>query len=157
MAESAGSDGRSSGTRSVRWSFTDAQRTVVRAVAAVLLPGDDQAPSAEELPDFDANLKRGLNAMGTAAQTCLQAVERLPGEITWDSLRAWSSEDPDHFEALATLVSGTYFMSPMALDAIGYPHGPRRRAPHDLAAEEIGSGLLDPMLARASMVREVPA
>ncbi len=149
-------DVRPSGPAAAQPRFTSGQRAALHAIAAVLLPGDADAPSARDVPDFDANLDRGLPAMGAGAQTVLQALDRLPGELTWDSVRTWAAADPDHFEAVATLVSGAYFMSPAALDAIGYPHGPRRRAPHDLAAEELGSGLLDPMLARPSMVREVP-
>jgi hypothetical protein len=158
MAELSGSDSESVGIAlAADAPLTPAEHSALRFVATILLPGDVQTPAATDLPDLDANLDRALAALGTRAQTCRLALGELPERLDWDGLRDWSTAQPELFEALALLVSGAYFMSPTALDAIGYPHGPRRRAPHDLAAEELGSGVLDPMLARASMVREVPA
>jgi hypothetical protein len=129
----------------------------LRAVAAVLLPGDGTAPPAVALPDLDANLTRALAAVGREAPVVLRAVTGLPDPLDWDTLRDWSAANAEQFEALATVVAGAYFMAPEALDAIGYPHGPRRRAPHDQAVEELGSGLLDPVLDRGPTVREVAA
>ena len=137
--------------------MTPAQLDQLKHVAQVLLPGDDRAPSASGIADLGELMARAIDAVGVEGQVVMAALAQLEAEPTWDQLRAYAEGHPDDFEVLSTVVSGAYFMSPQALDAIGYPHGQERRAPrNDLAADQLSSGVLDAIAERDSMVRLVP-
>lgn len=124
-------------------------------VAAVLLPGDDTAPAAESLPDLPALLTRAVAAIGREEEILHRCIAALPAKIDWVSLEAFADANGADFDVLCVVVAGAYFMSPAALDAIGYPRGPRRAPRLDQAADELSSGVLDPVMQRASMVRAV--
>ena len=120
----------------------------LRAVAAVLIPGDGDAPAALDLAEFDDLLQRAATALGPDLPALRDAVRRLPDDIDVKTLKVFSESEPEHFSLLGTAVSGAYFMSPAALTALGYPTGPRTAPPFDLAADELASGILDPVIAR---------
>lgn len=136
-------------------SDTDIARLV--EVAVVLLPGDESAPAAAALPDLGPLIARALKAIGREAEDVQRGLGLLPDPIGWESLERFSDQHAQEFEVISATVAGAYFMSPTALDAIGYPHGPRKAPRNDLAADQLSSGVLEPMLMRESMVREVPA
>lgn len=137
--------------------MTPAQVQQLQRIAQVLLPGDGQAPPASSVPDLDQLMARAVDAIGVEGQVVMAALAQLEAEPTWDELRAYAEDHVDDFEVLSTVVSGAYFMSPQALDAIGYPHGQERRAARiDLAADQLSSGVLDAIAERDSMVRLVP-
>jgi hypothetical protein len=121
---------------------------LMRAVAAVLIPGDGQAPAALDVYGFDEWLQRAAVAMGPELPAVREAIGRLPAEISWATLAAFSAESAGSFSLIGTTVSGAYFMAPAALTAIGYPTGPRSAPPFDLAADELASGVLEPVIAR---------
>lgn len=124
-------------------------------IAGVLLPGDANSPSATALAELDGLLVVALRAVGRECETVYDALGRLPERPTWDDLRAFSQESPEPFEVMASVVAGAYFMAPEVLDSIGYPHGARRAPRNDLVVDEIESGILEPVLERAPMMRSV--
>ena len=63
-------------------------------------------------------------------------------------LRELSRTDPDIFGKLSTVLAGAYLLVPEVKKAIGYPGQVRRYPPFDEAAEQILSGILDPVIAR---------
>ncbi len=129
----------------------------LREVAAILLPGDGNSPPAGEVSELPALLVRAVAAIGREADVLRRCIARLPATLDWQALESFSRDDPSDFDVLSAVVAGAYFMSPVVLDSIGYPRGPRRAARLDQAADELATGLLDPVLNRRSMVREVPA
>lgn len=133
------------------------QVAVIGHVAAVLLPGDHQAPGAAAIPALPALIQQAAIALGTECDALRAALRILPTEISWDTLRAFASEHPAHFDIVSVAASGAYFMAPEALTAIGYPQGARKAARIDQAADEIGSGVLDRVMERDPMFREVSA
>jgi hypothetical protein len=137
--------------------ITDEERRRLELVTGLLLPGDGSAPAATDLPDLGDLLDRALRAVGHEAEVVEQALAALPAEPTWDSLEALDRDQPALFSVLAAVCSGAYFMSPVALDAIGYPHGPRRPASKEQIVDELETGILEPVLERPSHLREVSA
>lgn len=133
--------------------LTPGELTTLRAVAVVLLPGNETSPAATSLPDIDALLNRAAEALGPEAAELKQTLAALPAEITWDGLKALFETDADAFDLISTTAAGAYFMSPSVLEALGYPTGPRKAARIDQAANELESGILDPVMERDSMVR----
>lgn len=129
----------------------------IARVAAVLLPGDGQAPGAATIPALNALIQQAAVALGSETDALRCAVALLPADITWDSVRDFAESHPEEFDIVSVAASGAYFMAPEALTAIGYPQGQRKAARIDQAADEIGSGVLDSVMERESMVREVLA
>jgi hypothetical protein len=137
--------------------LTREQVAAIARVAAILLPGDEQSPGAAAITGLDALIEKAASALGAECDALRAAVGILPQNLSWDSLRIFADEHPEDFEIVSVAASGAYFMAPQALTAIGYPQGIRKAPRLDQAADEIGSGILDQVMARASMVREVPA
>lgn len=135
-------------------SVTDTAR--LRELAAILLPGDDLSPAAAEVDDLEELIERALVALGRESEIVERGLGMLPGVLDWATLREFASEHPMEFEAIATVAAGAYFMSTNALDSLGYPQGPRKAPRNDLVADELGSGLLDPVLERGSILRMLP-
>jgi hypothetical protein len=121
---------------------------LLREVAAVLIPGDGEAPPALEVPEFDELLERAAVALGPDLPGLHEAIEGLPDGIDGATLKSYYENDGARFGLIGTAVSGAYFMAPAALSAIGYPTGPRSAPPFDLAAEELASGILEPVIER---------
>jgi hypothetical protein len=126
-------------------------------IAALLLPGDQQSPSAESIPNLDQLIQNAAVALGREIELLRAALTQVPEVITWDSLKSFAASDPDDFEIIAVTAAGAYFMAPEALRAIGYPQANRKAARLEQAADEIGTGVLDQVMARQSMYREVSA
>lgn len=124
----------------------------LRAVAHALIPGDHSSPAASDLSDYPELLGRAVNALGPEADALRTALTKLPPDVDLSALERFATEDPAAFDVISTAVAGAYFMSEQALRSIGYPVGARHAAPHDQAAEELGTGLLDAVIAREPFV-----
>jgi hypothetical protein len=129
----------------------------LRRIASVLLPGDDTSPPATSVPDYDELLSKAVEVIGAEQPMLTRALKQLPDDADWDALKEFADSEPDGFEVVAAVVSGAYFMSTTVLDALHYPHGPRRATPFGLVADELESGVLEPVMERAPMVRSVGA
>ncbi len=129
----------------------------LRSVAATLIPGSDDSPAATDLADLSELLDRAAGALGSELPLLHDSLRLLQSEITWGELSNFATHEPVAFEIVSTVVSGAYFMSPIVLQSIGYPTGPRRAAPYGLVADELDTGILDPVIARDSMVRLPPS
>jgi hypothetical protein len=105
------------------------------------------------VPGYDDLVQRAATSLGAEAEDLRQAIAQLPEEISWDALSAFASAHPEPFELVSTTAAGAYFMSPMVLDSLGYPRGARSAPRFDLAAEELESGILEPVIERGSRVR----
>ncbi len=137
--------------------LTSEEVAAVAQVAAILLPGDDQAPGAGTIPALPTLIEQAAVALGTECDALRAALRLLPEDVSWGALRAFAEEHPAHFEIVAVAASGAYFMAPEALTAIGYPQGVRRAPRIDQAADEISSGVLDQVMSRGPMFHEVSA
>lgn len=117
--------------------------------AAVLLPGDGVSPRATDVPGYPGLLDRAVRAIGPERAALARALTHVPANATLADLQRLSERAPAEFEVLAATVAGAYFMSDTVRRSIGYRAGHRRVAPFDQAADELGGGLLDPVLSRA--------
>lgn len=136
--------------------LTTAQLQELRSTAEVLIPGDGVSPSPAALHDFDELLGRAAAAMEPELPALSDALSALPSKIDWVTLRRFAESDGPRFELIATIVTGAYFMSEPVLESIGYPTGNRAAAPFDLSAEELASGILDPVIDRGALREAVP-
>jgi hypothetical protein len=119
----------------------------LRSVAAALIPGSQDSPAAATLTNFDELLDLAAGALGADRELLRDSVRLLPPAVGWEQLADFAAGQPAAFEVISTTVSGAYFMSPAVLQSIGYFTGTRRPAPYDLVANELESGILEPMTA----------
>lgn len=128
----------------------------LRGIAAVLMPGDQDSPASTDISEFDELLGRAAAALGPELERLHGALEMLPPDLDWEAVRGFAAAEPSAFEVISTVAAGAYFMSPAALRSIGYPTGPRSAARFDLVADELESGILEPVIARGPRVRLPP-
>jgi hypothetical protein len=131
--------------------LTDAEVGTLRAIADVLIPasGDNTAATAE--PDFDACLRRAVDARADAFEAVTGVLARLGGaapDVIDQALRALHAEQPVPFQALSAVVAGAWLLTPTARARIGYPGQRRDPARLEEAADQLSDGILDPVIAR---------
>jgi len=139
--------------------LADAERDALLRIADTLIParGEDPAPSA--IPDYGRHLERALAARDDAFAAVAELAGRLGAldEARLDvELRALHARGDDGFQALSAVVCGAYLTVPEVRARIAYPGQENRPPPFDQAAEEIMSGILDPVIARGSMYTPAP-
>ena len=134
--------------------LAEADLRCLRSVAAALLPGSATSPAPADVPELDALLCRAAAAIGRELPDLKAAIDVLGPSVTWARLELLCRDDPASFELISSVVAGAYFMSSTVLDSIGYRPGTRTPPPFDLAADELETGILDPVQARGSRVRK---
>lgn len=127
----------------------------IRTVAALLLPGAGDAPKAGTAEDFDDLVMRAVEAIGPERATFMRALDDIPEPVTWEVLEDLDAADAPSLEIVSAVCAAAYFMSPQALDALGYYRGPRRAADRQQIVDELETGVLDPVLDRGPLVRDV--
>ena len=128
----------------------------LRQLAGILFPGDDRSPAADSVADIDGRIRLAVTAIGSEGEVLRLALDLLPAELDWASVKDFAESHTNEFELLAVVAAGAYFMAPAALAAIGYPQGPRKAARIDQIVDELETGVLDLVMQRESMVRKVP-
>ena len=63
------------------------------------------------------------------------------------------ADDKFTFDPLSSIIAGAYFMTPQVKELIGYPGQHRDPAGLEDAANELETGILDPVLERGSDLR----
>jgi hypothetical protein len=129
----------------------DEERAVVARVADTLIPASRGAPGASAEPGFWGALAVALDARADAFADITTALAQLDStgmEDLWNELQALDADRPSVFQALSTVIAGAWLLTPGVRDRIGY-HGQRAdKAGIEEAADEISSGVLDPVIER---------
>lgn len=129
--------------------LTPTERSTFVRIADILCPGDELIASPSAQPGFAAELDIALAARSDAFDT---VVTHLNVAADIDDLPTWARDlhdsDPHAFQIVSTVAAGAFLLLPAVRAALGYPGQPRSVAPVDQAADEIGDGILDPVLER---------
>jgi hypothetical protein len=122
--------------------------------ATALIPATDRMPAASAIEGYDALLQSAVKACGYALEDMRAALDRAAvcGDLV--SAKAFAAADPASFEIASTIVSGSYFMSPVVLDRLGYPAERRHPAGPEEFLEEYETGILEPVIARGPRFRD---
>lgn len=127
------------------------ERDVLARVADTLIPATGDGPAASAEPGFWDALEVTLDARADAFGAIVDALQTLAhtgSDELWAHLQSFDRERPATFQALSTVVTGAWLLTAGTRDRIGY-HGPQsRKAGLEEAADEIASGVLDPVLER---------
>ncbi|AQT81869.1 hypothetical protein B1R94_25415 [Mycolicibacterium litorale] len=131
--------------------LTETELSALLRVADCLIPAVGVNPKASDAEHYTSYLQRALAARADVFDVVVDGARRLAevaDDELWTALKRMSADDRATFDPLSAVVAGAYFMTPQVKDLIGYPGQHRDPAPVELAAEEIGSGILDPVLER---------
>jgi choline dehydrogenase-like flavoprotein len=136
--------------------FSSEQRTTLAALADVLIPAADGLPAWSEVNPNDKWLERASAArpdLFPPLQALLDASrEREPAE----EARRLHAEEPEAFRALASIVSGSYYMNLKVRKRIGFPGQGKRPPFPDEADYDLRDGLLDPVIDRGPIHKPAP-
>jgi hypothetical protein len=128
------------------------ERAVLARVADTLIPARAGVPAASAEPGFWESLSVALDARADAFDEITRILHELgavePGEL-WERLRNLDATAPAVFQALSTVITGAWLLTPGTRDRIGYHGQQSEKAGLEEAADEISSGVLDAVLGRS--------
>ncbi len=140
--------------------LTDRERRTLVRVADALIPEGPAGPPPSKLADYQFWLDRALAARRDSFESIMalaQGLADVPRGGLVAVLRRISGTPASGFEQLSAVVAGAYLLVPDVRQAIGYPGQAQRPPRFDEAAEEIMSGILEPVIARGAVYRAVGA
>jgi len=136
--------------------LTAAEIGLLGRVADVLLASSRGAPVPTELDEFNQWVVRAARARSRDAAVVTAALATIDADDVEDSLRRLELARKDDFELIASIAVGAYTMHPTVMAAVGYPTPQRAPVPFDQSADELSSGILDPVLeSDRQLLREV--
>lgn len=134
--------------------LTDEELAALLRVADCLIPASGPNPKASDAEQYVSYLQLALAARADVFDAVVTGAVKLadvPDDGLWAALKQMWSEDKFTFDPMSSVLAGAYFMTPQVKELIGYPGQHRDPAPLDQAANEIGTGILDPVLERGSI------
>ncbi|WP_026919867.1 hypothetical protein [Gordonia polyisoprenivorans] len=135
-------------------SLTEMERATLLRIADTLIPESGENPAASQARDFERYLDLALAARADVFDLVEKAVEALhdvDGDALRSALRSLWAEDKVTFDPLSSIIAGAYFMTPQVKELIGYPGQHRDAAGFEDAANELETGILEPVLERGSI------
>lgn len=140
----------------MQFELTDEQRADLGGLADVILPHAEGMPAATEVGVHGRLMDQVLNVRDDLAPAIFEAIDRSRALTPRDALVALREADYVTFSQLVLAVRGAYYMSPEVRQLLGYEGGKARPAPYEASAMELSEGILDPVLERGPIYREVP-
>ncbi|GLP76696.1 hypothetical protein TUM20983_38060 [Mycobacterium antarcticum] len=131
--------------------LTYAEQATLLRIADALIPASGPNPSASSAKHFVQYLHLALAARADVFETVLTAVTALADvadESMYDALKTVWAQDKPIFDPLSSIIACAYFMTPEVKELIGYPGQHRDPAGLEDAANELETGILDPVLER---------
>jgi hypothetical protein len=129
--------------------FTTVELESLRRVADTLIPAGDGVISCGAVSDFENLATRAAGILDKSFSDLVATLADLslvPQEELWTALESFSKEEPQKFYVLSTLVAGIYIYSDEIKEELNYPV-PHRNPPDMFdVADELSSGILDPVI-----------
>lgn len=137
--------------------LADDEREALLAVADALC-GGGRLPAPSETPGYDEWLDRALAARADAFEDVVAAAMSMSGltpEGRREALRRMDADERPRFHSLSSVVAGAFLLVPEIAAALGYPGQVAAPAAFDEAATQLETGILDPVIERGAIYREV--
>lgn len=131
--------------------LTDAECAALLRVADCLIPESVPNPKASDAADYLPYLHLALAARSDAFEAVVASalsLREVPDDDLWAALRTMWAQDRAAFDRMSTVLAGAYFMTPQVKALIGYPGQHRDPAGFEDAANELETGILDPVMER---------
>jgi hypothetical protein len=137
--------------------LTYAELEVYGKIADTLCPGKNGIRSPSSYPEFPAWLAVAVAARSDAFDMIVGLLKSAAAQHDLDAwLRALHEEDPVAFQALSTVAAGAFLMIPAIRQAIRYPGQGRNVPKIEEAADQLGDGILDPVIGRGHFCVATP-
>lgn len=136
--------------------LTQRELLTLLATADTLIPDGPAGPRPSALQDYPKWLERALAARRDSFDEIMRLVATLAdcaSDDLYERLRQLAETPASGFEALSSVLAGAYLLSPDVRRAIGYPGQAQRRPRFAEAADQIMSGILEPVIARGPIFR----
>lgn len=136
--------------------FTEVELQTLRTIADTLIPPQGEFRSGSAVSKFDQLITKAAAILDKHFHLVTGLLEELrltPETEMWERLKKLEAEDGEGFYVLSTLIAGAYIYSDEMKSELNYP-APHRNPP-DLfdAADELSSGILDPVIERGPIYR----
>lgn len=129
--------------------LTDTELGTCSRLADLLCGPSDLAAPPSAHPEFPRLLELALATRADSFEALTAALaEAAQSAAPEQWLRQLHAEDPVTFQALSTVLGGAYLLVPAVREAVAYPGQRRDPAGLEEAVDEIGDGILDPVLDR---------
>jgi hypothetical protein len=131
--------------------LTEAEQACLFAIADILIPAVDAGLGAAQVRAYSELLDVAVSARTESFprfEEGLALLAQVSDRITFETLREMSVSHPLQFEVISSVILGAYLLAPEVRAAIGQPGPTRRIAPLLEAADELASGILDPVIER---------
>ncbi len=131
---------------------------VLRRVADTLIPASGNNLAASKVTDFQSLAEKALAVLDPHFDditSLLAELSSISSEKLWDCLETLNRERQSVFYPLSLLVLGTYIYSPELKESLGYPAPHQNYAELFDAADELASGILDPVVERGSIYTRI--
>jgi hypothetical protein len=129
--------------------ISDEEMATIRRVADTLIPSGDGLLGGSEVKDFESLITRAAAILDKQFPNLIAALATLstvPQDQLWGALEAMAAQDDPGFFTLSTVITGAYLYSDEMREQLNYPV-PHRNPPDFFdAADELSSGILDPVM-----------
>jgi hypothetical protein len=132
-------------------------RDRLRAFADVLIPAAHDMPSASEVGVADGQLDRVLAVRPDLTEPLLRAIAQVdPGDHE-GSLEHLVRDDAEAHDALLLAIVGGYYTDADVRRRLGYDGQVPTEVRPEIIPNYVEEGLIEPLLARGPVYREVPS
>jgi hypothetical protein len=131
--------------------LSDGEQDTLLRIADTLIPAAGPNPKASDVQEFLPYLHLALAARADVFNAVIKAVNDLADVDNNDlreALKRMWADDKFAFDPLSSIIAGAYFMTPQVKELIGYPGQHRDPAGLEDAANELETGILDPVIER---------
>lgn len=135
---------------------TDELRDRLRAFADVLIPAAHDMPAASEVGVADRQLDRVLAARPDLLEPLARAVPLADAADHAGSLERMAQEDRAAYDALLLAIVGGYYIDRDVRRRLGYDGQEPVEVRPEIIPNYVEEGLMEPLLARGPIYREVP-
>jgi hypothetical protein len=135
---------------------TDELRERLRTFADVLIPEAHDMPAASAVGVADRQLDSVLGARPDLAEPLARAVEQLDPSDHEGTLARLRARDAAAHDALLLVVVGGYYIDPDVRRRLGYTGQVPVEVRPEIIPNYVEEGLMEPLLARGPIYREVP-
>lgn len=137
--------------KDIRRPLSDLELVTLARVADTLIPPVDGRLAGSAVADFDRLASRALAILDRDFEQVVGALAdlaKVPTEALFGHLEDMDRLEPARFYPLSLVVAGAYLYSAEMQAELGYP-SPHANPPGMFEiADELGSGILDPVIAR---------
>ena len=133
--------------------LTPEERATLSRVADTLIPAVDGHPAGSREQGFWEAVPTALNARAETFDEivdALGALSQTADNAMWTALRKLNNERFPTFQALSTIVTWAWLQAPDVRTRLAYSGQQAEKAGLEEAADEIFSGILDPVINRGS-------